>query len=162
MSNKYKEYSIEDFDKFDCLKLSKIFYLVLIFVLRGYLVWLISLANMNDRVATIKWVYPEKNLFLLSLLSGIIGLFVVVIISLRRPDAAKYVKSLWPYCRRLLVMALLFDFIINLIGYFYWELTSMFWLISQTLVVFTLITLCFTSKRMQINLIEFPQTLPEK
>ena len=159
---KYQEYSIEDFDKYDCLKLSKRFYLVLLFVLRGYLVWLMSVTNMKDRVSTMQWIYPETSLFFLSLVSGIIGLCVVVIISLRRPNAPNWVKAIWPYCRAMLVMALIFDLSINLIGFFYWQLTSMVWLVYQGLIVFILIGLCFTSKRMQINLVEFPQMLPEK
>jgi hypothetical protein len=159
---KYQEYSLEDFDKFDCLKLSKRFYLVLLFVLRGYLVWLMSVTNMKDRVATMQWIYPETNLFFLSLISGVLGLFVVVIISLRRPDSANWVKVIWPYSRSMLVVALIFDFSINLIGFFYWQLTSISWLVCQGLISSTLIALCFTSKRMQINLIEFPQALPEK
>ncbi len=162
MSTKYQHYSIEDFDKFDCLKLSKRFYLVLAFVLRGYLIWLMSVTNMKDRVATMQWIYSEKNLFFVSLVSGVIGLLVVVIISLRRPNAPSWVKVIWPYTRVMLVVALVFDFIINLLVFFYWQLTSLPWLISQGLIVIGLITLCFTSKRMHINLVEFPQTLPEK
>lgn len=162
MSRKYQEYSIEDFDKFDCLKLSKRFYLVLIFVLRGYLVWLISVTNMKDRVATMQWVYPETSFFFLSLVSGFLGLCVVIIISFRRPNSASWVRIIWPHCRTMLVVALIFDFSINLIGFFYWQLTSMSWLIWQGLIVFALIILCFTSKRIHINLIEFPQVLPEK
>jgi len=162
MTKQYQEYSIEDFDKFDCLKLSKRFYCVLIFVLRGYIVWLMSVTNMKDRVATMQWIYPETSLFFLSLVSGAFGLFVVLLISLRRPDAANWVQKLWPYSRMLLILALILDLIINLLGFFYWQLTSISWLISQGLIVFTLITLCFTSKRMQINLIEFPQALPQK
>jgi hypothetical protein len=162
MSKKYQAYSIEDFDKFDCLKLSKRFYLVLFFVLRGYLVWLMSVTNMKDRVATMQWIYPETSLFFLSLISGVMGLCVVFIISFRRPNAANWVKITWPYCRIMLVAALIFDFGINLIAFFYWQLTSISWLICQVLIVFGLITLCFTSKRMQINLTEFPQALPEK
>ena len=63
LSKLYQTYSIEDFDKFDCVKLSKVFYLVLLFVLRGYLVWLISVTNMKDRVVTMQWIYPETRLF---------------------------------------------------------------------------------------------------
>ncbi len=162
MSKSYQKYSIEDFDKFDCLKLSKRFYLVLLFVLRGYAVWLMSVTNMKDRIATMQWIYPETNLFFLSLFSGAIGLFVIVLISLRRPDAANWIKTLWPYSRVLLVVALVFDFTINLIGFFYWELTSMSWLIFQGGIILALIAMCFTSNRMKINLVEFPQTLPEK
>ena len=117
---------------------------------------------MKDRVATMEWIYPETNLFFLSLISGVIGLFVLMIISLRRPDAAKWITRIWPYCRTLLIAALLFDLMINLVGYFYWQLTSITWLISQGVIVFALISLCFTDKRMQINLDEFPQKLPEK
>jgi hypothetical protein len=117
---------------------------------------------MQDRVATMQWIYPETNLFFLSLISGVIGIFVVVIISLRRPNSANWVKVIWPYTRAMLVVALMFDFCINLIGFFYWQLTSISWLVCQGLIVFALIALCFTSKRMQINLIEFPEALPEK
>lgn len=161
MDNRYQEYSINDFDKFDCLKLSKRFYLVLLFVLRGYLVWLISVTNMKDRVATMQWIYPETSLFFLSLISGGIGLFVVLIISLRRPDAPLWVIKVWPHCRTLMVVALLFDLIINSLGFFYWQLTSITWLIGQAIIVVALIAYCYSSKRMHINLIEFPQNLPE-
>ncbi|WP_083926974.1 DUF2919 family protein [Colwellia piezophila] len=158
----YQEYSIEDFDKYDCLKLSKRFYLVLLFILRGYLVWLMSVTNMKDRVATMEWIYPETSLFFLSLISGALGLLVVVMISFRRPKASNWVKIIWPYSRMFLVVALIFDLSINLVGFFYWQLASIPWLICQGGIVFALIIMCFTSKRMQINLSEFPQTLPEK
>ncbi len=162
MSFNYQHYSVEDFDNFDCLKLSKIFYLVLLFVLRGYIIWLMSVTNMRDRVGIIQWLYPDTSLFYLSLISGAVGLFVVLIISLRRPDAALWVKNSWRYCRAFMIGALLFDFFINLIGFFYWQLLSMSWLISQAVIIFVLIYISFNSKRIKINLAEFPQKLPEK
>ncbi len=159
--NKYKEYSVNDFDKYDCLKISKRFYLVLLFVLRGYIVWLMSVTNMRDRVSFIQWVYPDTSMFFLSLVSGALGLFVVLILSLRRPEAAKWVQLTWNHCRSILIVALLFDFIINVVGFFYWQLLSIPWLIGHGVIVFVLITLCFTSKRFNLNLTEFPQKLPE-
>ena len=161
MSNKYKQYSVEDFDKYDCLKLSKSIYLVLLFVLRGYFVWLMSVTNMKDRTGIIQWLYPQTSLFYLSLLSGTVGLFVVLILSLRRPDARNWIKRSWPYCRVLLISALLFDFIVSLVGFFYWQLLSMQWLLMQGLVIGVLVYFCFTSERMSINLHEFPEKLPE-
>ena len=162
MPLRYKKYSIKDFDSYDCLKLSKRFYIVLLFVLRGYIVWLMSVTNMRDRVEIIQWIYPETALFFLSLISGAIGLFIVLIISLRRPDAPKWVQLSWLNCRKLIVVALLFDFITNVIGFFYWQLLSVSWLLTQAVIVCGLITLCFTSKRININLHEFPEKLPEK
>ncbi|MBU2893860.1 DUF2919 domain-containing protein [Colwellia sp. D2M02] len=162
MTNAYKHYSIEDFDHFDCLKLSKLFYLVLLFVLRGYIIWLISVTNMRDRVGLMEWIYPQTDLFILSLVSGALGLFVVLIISLRRPDAAPWVQKCWPYCRAFLLIALLFDLFVNVAAVLYLQLLPIAWLIGQAIIVIALIALCFASERMKINLVEFPQKLPEK
>ncbi|WDE07333.1 DUF2919 domain-containing protein [Thalassomonas viridans] len=161
MGHKYSQYSVEDFDKFDCLKLSKTIYLVLIFVLRGYLVWLMSVTNMQDRVGIIQWLYPQTALFYLSLASGAVGLFVLLVISLRRAEAKNWVRASWPYCRVLLICALVFDFIISLFGFFYWQLLSVSWLVMQGGIIAVLIYFCFRSRRMAINLQEFPEKLPE-
>lgn len=160
--SKYRQYSVQDFDSYDCLKLSKRFYLVLLFVLRGYLVWLISVTNMRDKVSIISWIYPETSLFYLSLVSGAVGLFVLLIISLRRPEAANWVETSWQHCRKILITALLFDLFTHAAGYFFWQLLSVEWLIMQTVISITLIFLCYNSERFKINLEEFPQKMPEK
>lgn len=161
-TKKYQQYSVGDFDHYDCLKLSKRFYLVLLFVLRGYLVWLMSVTNMRDRVSIISWVYPETSLFYLSLISGAVGLFVLLIISLRRPEAANWVQVSWYHSRKFLIAALLFDLLTHGAGFFYWQLISIEWLIMQVIITITLIFLCFNSERFKINLAEFPQKIPEK
>ncbi len=155
--NQYRHYSVEDFDSYDCLKLSKRFYLVLLFVVRGYIVWLMSITNMRDRVSIISWIYPETSLFYLSLVSGAIGLFIVLMISLRRPDAAHWIQVSWQQCRKILIIALLFDLLTHAIGYFYWQLLSLEWLAMQTVISMGLILLCYSSERFKINLAEFPQ-----
>jgi len=162
LGKKYQQYSVEDFDNYDCLKLSKRFYLVLLFVLRGYIVWLMSVTNMRDRISIISWIYPETSLFYLSLLSGLVGLFVVLIISLRRPEAASWIQVSWQHSRKLLIVALLFDLLTHCIGFFYWQLISIEWIIMQIIITITLIVLCYNSERFTINLTEFPQKIPEK
>ncbi|MBL4823505.1 MAG: DUF2919 domain-containing protein [Colwellia sp.] len=161
-SNKYQHYSVADFDSYDCLKLSKRFYLVLLFVLRGYLVWLLSVTNMRDRISIISWVYPETSLFYLSLVSGTVGLFVLLMISLRRPEAANWIQFSWQHSRKFLIAALLFDLCTHGLGFFYWQLISVEWLIMQVFITVTLIVLCYNSERVTINLTEFPQKTPEK
>jgi hypothetical protein len=161
LGKKYQQYSVEDFDNYDCLKLSKRFYLVLLFVLRGYIVWLMSVTNMRDRISIISWIYPETSLFYLSLLSGLVGLFVVLIISLRRPEAASWIQVSWRHSRKLLIVALLFDLLTHCIGFFFWQLISIEWIIMQIIITITLIVLCYNSERFTINLTEFPQKIPE-
>lgn len=162
MSKQYQNYSVKDFDKFDCLKLSKVYFFAILFIVRAYVVWIMSVTNFNDSVATIQWLYPETTVFYLHLLSGALGLFLIIFISLRRPNSPTWVKSLWPYSRLLLAVTLLFDLLINLIGYFYWQLTSITWLMGQATIVLLLISLSYRNKRIKINLIEFPKPLPEK
>lgn len=162
MSNKpndYKNYSVNDFDKYNCLKISVSVYLVLLFVLRGYIIWIMSVTNMRDRVSIIQFIYPDTSMFFLSLISGALGLVVVVLISFRRPNASAWVKLLWPYCRHLLIIALVFDLVINIVAYTYWQLMTMQWLIIQASIVVVLTLIAVRSKALTINLREFPEEL---
>jgi len=162
MSHLYAQYSPNDFDNFDCLKISKGIYLIVLFVLRGYLVWLMSVTNMNDRVGVIQWIYPDPKIFYLSLFSGVVGLFVLLVLSLRRPEASKWVRVSWLNIREVLLAAMLFDLFINVLAIAFWQINLSSWLIFNVIVVFSCSTFLFTSKRVAININEFPEKLPEK
>jgi len=158
----YADYSINDFDKFDCLKISKGIYLLLLFVLRGYIVWLISVTNMQDRVSTIQMIYPQTSMFYLSLLSGVIGFFMLLIIALRKPEAPQWVKICWRHCRKILVVVLCFDLIISFIGCFYWQIISLNLLLTYVIVTIAFVTFLYKSQKIRLNIGEFPEKLPEK
>jgi len=98
----------------------------------------------------------------LNLASGALGLFIVLVLSLRRPNAASWVRSSWKKCDVLLIIALIFDLLITLLGYFVWQLQSMSWLLVHGTLVVGAITYILLSKRFAINLAEFPEELPEK
>ncbi len=161
MSHRYAHYTPADFDNFDCLKISKGIYLLLIFVLRGYLVWLMSVTNFKDRVSIIQWIYPEPKLFYLSLLSGAVGLYLVLVLSLRRPNASAWVRMSWQKLRVILLVALLFDFSVNLVGYLYLAQVSLWWLVVNAVIAIGLGLFLFNSKRVTLNIEEFPEKLPE-
>ncbi|MGB2740990.1 MAG: DUF2919 family protein [Cognaticolwellia sp.] len=158
----YANYLPKDFDNFDCLKLAPGIYLILLFVLRAYIIWILSVTNMRDHIGTIQWVYPQKALFYLNLVSGVIGLFIVLILSLRRPNAADWVRNCWQKCKVLLMVALTFDLFIGVLGYFIWQLQSISWLVVHCSLVISAIIYILRSKRFTINLAEFPEALPDK
>ena len=160
-AQKYQGYSPKDFDKFDCLKLSKVIWLTIIFILRAYIVWLMSVTNMNDRISVIQWVYPEPNFFYLNLFSGVFALWALLLISLRRPDANDWVKHQWQYIHIILLFALLFDFSVNIVGYFYWHLHTPLWLLIYGVIFVVLSWHLINSVKIKINLDEFPEKLPE-
>jgi len=162
MSNRFANYSVNDFDTFDCLKLSKGFYLTLLYVLRAYIVFIMSVTNMRDKVAIIQWLYPQPDLFYLSLISGAIGLYLLLIISLRRPEAADWVKKSWRNYRIILVFALLFDLGISAAGLFLWQLMSVKLLVMHLTIAVIIVYFSYTSDRVALNLEEFPEKLPEE
>lgn len=153
----YAHYSINDFDRFDCLRLSKGLYFALIFVLRGYIVWLFSVANFNDHVGFLALVFPDKHVFYLNLLSGIPGLFVFFLVCLRRPNAPNWVKKCWRQSHYLLIIALLFDVLIMVYAYMLGYIHTWVWLAYQLLLISIFAVYIIKSKRLRINLAEFPE-----
>lgn len=153
------QYSINDFDKHNCLKLFWGFYLLLAFLLRGYVIGVLSLSNLRDKLSLIQWFYPESSLFYLSLLSGIPALMLLLLMFSRKPEASDWIKNLWP--KFLLLCS--FVFIIDLS--FYWglflfeEQGQLKWLIGQSILGLLIIALCKFSTRATINLSEFPETI---
>ncbi len=161
VTKNYAHYSVHDFDNFDCLKLSKGIYLSLLFVLRGYIAWIISITNMRDKTAIIQWLYPEPSLFYLSLVSGVIGLYLVLVISLRRPDAANWVKVSWRHYKSIIMVALVVDLMVEIFGYWYWQLFSINALISHVVIAIIIMIFTLRSKRVALNIAEFPEKLPK-
>ena len=157
MTNPYKQYSVNDFDNFDCLKLSKGIYWLLAFVMRGYVVWLASVTNLKDGASFVQFIFPDTILFYLSLVSGLVGLFVLLVLSQRKPGAPSWVERIWPKTRLLLISALLFDLTVNIAAYAVGSISSLNWLVCQCVIVIGFIWFCFRSKRLEINLTEFPQ-----
>ncbi|UUO22468.1 DUF2919 domain-containing protein [Colwellia sp. M166] len=158
----YANYLPKDFDNFDCLKLAPGIYLILLFILRAYIIWIMSVTNMRDHVGIIQWIYPQTALFYLNLVSGVIGLFIVLVLSLRRPTAPAWVRICWQKCKMLLIVALAFDLLIGVLGYFIWHLQTISWLLVHCSLVISAVSYILKSKRFTINIAEFPEALPEK
>lgn len=155
----YANYSLKDFNKFDCLKLSFGIYVILAFVTRGYLVWIMSISNMKNQTDTIKMVFPDPKLFYLSLVSGVVGLFVILIISLRRPNAPQWIRFSWQYIRVFLSVSLLVDLIVSVVGCVYLSLISSQWLLIQLSITLFFIVYLYTNKKVKLNIQEFPEDI---
>jgi hypothetical protein len=66
MSAKYYAHFLpKHFDSFDCLKLAPGIYIILLFILRAYIIWIMSVTNMRDHVAMIQWIFPQTALLYL-------------------------------------------------------------------------------------------------
>ena len=154
-------YSINDFDKHNCLKLSYLFYFILTFLLRGYVVGILSLSNLRDKLSLIQWVYSDSSLFYLSLATGLPGLVLLLLLFSRRPNASKPVKTIWRHFLLLCTIVVVIDLT------FYWGQYLLFaqgklnWLVTQTVVGIGLVFFAKRSKRFHINLHEFPEEIDD-
>lgn len=155
--HQYANYSLKDFNKFDCLKLSIGIYAILTFVTRGYLVWIISISNINNQTDAIEMIFPEPEMFYLSLVSGVVGLFIILIICLRRPNASQWVRFCWQYLRAFLSVALIVDIVVSIIGCYYLSLLSPQWLLIQFIITLLFIVYLYTNNRVKLNIKEFPE-----
>lgn len=153
----YARFSPKDFDKYNCVNISFGFYVMLAFILRGYLVWIMSVTNLQDKVGFLAWIYPEKPLFYLSLFSGGIGWFIVLLLSLRRPDAPLWVKKFWGRCHWILIGALIFDFVCTFLGFILAHKITSSTVITHTIIVLVCIIYIIKNQRFKLNLREFPE-----
>jgi len=157
--HQYAKYTMKDFNQFDCLKLSKGIYAILAFVLRGYIVWIMSITNMQDQTGTIEIIFPDPKLFYLSLVSGAVGLFVILLINLRKPETYSWVKKSWPNMRTFLLASLVIDMLVSLVGFYYLSLLSLTWLLLQFFITVVFIVFLYTSNKIKLNIQEFPEKL---
>ena len=153
----YSGFTLKDFNQFDCLKLSLGIYAILAFVTRGYIVWIMSITNINNQTDTIAMVFPDPRMFYLSLVSGGLGLFVIIIISLRRPNAATWVRYCWKHIRIFLLFTLAVNLTVSIWGYAYLSLLSFSWLLSQVVISLVFVIFLYTNTKVKLNIQEFPE-----
>jgi hypothetical protein len=85
------------------------FYLALAFLMRGYLMWIISLTFADDRSLLLSLLYPSVKGFFVSLIIGAVGLGCFVLFSLKRFAATRLYQTLWRQQWLLIGVALTVD-----------------------------------------------------
>lgn len=158
--NKYANFTPKDFNKHNCLTLSLGVYGMLLYILRAYVVWIMSIVNQQNPTSFVTFIYPQTSLFYLSLTAGGIGVFILVIISLRRPGASIWLQKQWQYCNYWFLFALGCD--LACMGWGYNEGIITF--ISLMLHAFIVLVCCLYvifNQRFKLNLMEFPEKFLE-
>lgn len=162
MPELYKNLKPQDFDAYDCVKLSKAFYLILLYLLRAYFIWIASLTNFKDQVSILQLVFPQPSQFYLSLLSGASALVLFFIVTQRRPEASSWVRNASRHLPLWFLIALLIDLTINTAASIWFNEFSLPMSIIQLVIVVIATWFLFTSDRIKLNTREFPEPLPER
>ncbi|WP_163935152.1 DUF2919 family protein [Paraferrimonas sp. SM1919] len=81
-------------------------YLMIAFLAKGYLAWLASLTLSNDRSLILSILYPNKDLFFNSLITGSLGLLAYLLVLLERKRKWTFAIGLFSYLKWILIAGL--------------------------------------------------------
>ncbi|TKB45763.1 DUF2919 family protein [Thalassotalea mangrovi] len=157
----YAGYSIRDFDRHQCLKLSWWFYLVMICLNKVYIVAILSFANMQDKLQLIQLVYPVPKTFYLALLVSVPSILFAYLVFFRKPEASTMVRWLWPKMIWLALLILSAEIILLFALSYTLGADISPQLYGQWLVTAIIIVLGGMIPRVRLNLQEFPEQLAD-
>jgi len=99
----------QDFDFEGRLKVPLGFYLAIAYLLRGFIIWIISLTYSDDRSLLISLIYSNVSLFTLTVLTGLPALFTFFLFALKKQKEKSWYQSIWSVQRAILLTALFID-----------------------------------------------------
>ena len=104
----------QDFDFDGKVKIPLGFYLVMLYLLRGYVTWVISLTYREDTSLLLSMAYSESHFFYLSMIVGLPAVIVQTLFALKKQVEKPWFKRFWVKSYWLLTIALFADLIIQL------------------------------------------------
>ena len=116
----------QDFDFEGRLKVPLGFYLGIVYLLRGFIIWIISLTYSDDRSLLIGLIYSNVSLFGLTVLTGLPALFTFLLFTLKKQNQKAWYQSIWSVQRQVLLIALFVDLTLQLSTISY-HITQVHW-----------------------------------
>ena len=98
-----------DFDLEGRVKVPLGYYLVTLYLMRGYFIWLMSLTHRKDPSLILSLIYPDSRTFISALFIGVSGLFVYILFLSKARIWERVERVLWKVSFLLLLMGLLAD-----------------------------------------------------
>ena len=95
-----------------CLSLGTVAWVVILFLMRPYVVLLVSVTNRSNRMEFIELVYPDRLWLAIDTVAALPAVILVAVTFLRRPNAASWVKAVWKKGRHLLLASAVLNAIV--------------------------------------------------
>ena len=99
----------QDFDFDGKVKIPLGYYFVLLYLLRGYALWVVSLTYRDDPTLILSLIYNDQRSFFYSLTVGLPAIFTFALFSLKSQKEKPWFILLWSKQRSLLMIALALD-----------------------------------------------------
>ncbi|MGB1297009.1 MAG: DUF2919 family protein [Psychrobium sp.] len=94
-----------DYDKHGCIKLPLLLYVALAYLLKGYVIWIVSLSYRENPATLLNVFYPSRSDFYHALIIAFPAVFCAIVFSIRRVNMPMLVKWLWHKIRYLLILS---------------------------------------------------------
>lgn len=99
----------QDFDFDGKVKIPLGYYCVLLYLLRAYALWVVSLTYRDDPTLILSLIYNDSRSFFYSLMIGIPAIFTFTLFSLKSQKEKPWFINLWNKQRNVLMLALALD-----------------------------------------------------
>jgi len=153
-----KVYPFSAYDSNLCLKPDLGMWLVFAFLLRPYLVPLLSVVNRKDKMGLINLVYADRYAMVFGAIAAIPAIFVLYAFTKRAPEATDNIKRIWQRGRELLLAATLlnvlvvfFPVLVGLVD----QVNTIGWV--QCGICIFIIYYLFSDKRVRDTFADFPK-----
>lgn len=114
MANRLK-YPLSAYDKYVSLDMSVGMWLVIAFLVRPYVIVLMSVANRRNPMALIDTFYADRSHLALGALAAIPAVLLVIAWNKRKPEASALARRLWHRGRALLAASAVLNAVIGLL-----------------------------------------------
>ena len=105
-----------DFDLEGRVKVPVGYYLVTLYLMRGYFIWLMSLTHRKDPSLILSLIYSDSRVFVSALFIGLSGLFVYVLFLSKARIYERVERILWKSSFLLLFLGLFADLTVQTLG----------------------------------------------
>lgn len=88
-------YGLNDFDKYMCLSVGRWTWYVVAFLMRPYLVLVLSFSDRSNRMGLVDLIYPDRLWLAIDTLAALPAVLIVVAYMNRKPGAKEWVSKIW-------------------------------------------------------------------
>lgn len=106
----------QDFDLDGKIQVPVGFNLAILYLLRAYVFWAISLTYSEDRSFILSLFYPDHSLFFISLLIGLPAMVTFFFFSMKKQITKNWYKAIWKHLRILLLGVFFLDLLLQLLS----------------------------------------------
>lgn len=156
-----KRYSISDYDKQLTLKVELGLWLTMLFLLRPFVIPILSIVNINDRMELINFVYPDKLDMVLTTIAAIPAGFVIYAFINKKSEASDFIRKVWRNGRYILIVSAVMNIAIIFVPLLLevkHKIDMISWL--QLTVSAAIIVYLRFSQRVRDTFLDFPESQP--